>query len=254
MKRAVFLLLLAACTNRDLGDYPSRPGGGGPVTQAPGGATDGGVTDGGDGDAGVLITGRVCIVTDLRTPTVCDGRSIADASKVTVVLGTRSPTAAPTKSGDFTIFAQLGTDLVWRVSGNGFITSVMPFGTDNIIPIVRDGDYLALASGNGTTLPQEGLGSVVARVVNGLAPASGVVATTTLTSSGVAVGALYDTSNADIWGQNASTQTNGIVWFPGVDVTTTGTITLAPPAPAKSVPIQVSVEENSITFVTQDIR
>jgi len=44
------------------------------------------------------------------------------------------------------------------------------------------------------------------------------------------------------------------VWFPGVNVTTTGTITFARPDATKLPPVGVTVEDQAITFVTQDVQ
>src|SRR5512140_3019086 len=74
MKLAV-LALLAACQSGGGDDYPTGPGGGGPIVVGGGGGGAGGdarTSDGGDSDAGVELTGRVCILKDLRQPTVCD--------------------------------------------------------------------------------------------------------------------------------------------------------------------------------------
>ena len=116
MTRAALLVLLAACT-ASTNDFPTRPGGPTTIVTSPGspGTTgDGGVGDGNDGDAGVSITGRVCIVADLRSPTICDTRPQADASIVKVSIGGRTPAVPPAKTGEFTILVPLGTDLVWH--------------------------------------------------------------------------------------------------------------------------------------------
>lgn len=251
MTRAVLAVLLAACSSNAGGDYPTRPGGGGPVGGGGGGSADAGAGDGGAGDAGVLVAGRVCIIKDLRHLTDCD--TAKDASVVSVTLGTRSPTTAPARTGEFTIVAPLGTDLVWRAKATNFVTSVMPFGTDNVLPIVPDALYTELLSQNSVTLLPEGQGSVVVRVVTGTAPAAGVTGTTTLVSNNVIP--RYDEANSAIdWGLVGPTQTAGELWFPGVDVTTTPARITLTPSTGTPVTVSVSVEDQAITFLTQDVQ
>jgi hypothetical protein len=216
------------------------------VVDGPG--RDAGIADGGN-DGGVLIAGRVCIVKDLRTPTVCD--TTKDASAVKVTLGTRTPTAAPARTGEFTIVAPLGAP-VWHATGVNFISSVMPFGPDNTIPIVPDELYLlSLLPSNNVTLQAEGQGSVVVRVVSGVAPVANVTATTSLVSNNTIP--LYDARDALIWSTTGPTLTNGALWFPGVDVTTAPARITVTPQGGTAVSTEVNVEDQAITFVTQDL-
>jgi hypothetical protein len=252
MKRAALIALLTACTASS-NDFPPRPGGGGGgVVSGGGGGTtgDGGVGDGGDGDAGVSVTGRVCILKDLRQPTLCDTNQ--DASKVSVSIGGRTPVSPPTRTGEFSIFAPLGTDLVWHATGTNFARTAMPFGTDNLVPIVPDALYNDLLLQNIGALLQEGQGSVVVRAVTGAVPATGVSATTTLVSGNVVPRFDADTSATD-WREVGPTESHGVLWFPGVQTTTTPariTLTRAPGSPAV---VSVNVEEATISFLTRDV-
>lgn len=212
-------------------------------------AGDAGVVGGGD-DAGVLVTGRVCIVQDLRTPIACD--TTRDASSVKVTLGTRTPAAAPAKTGEFTILAPLGTDLVWHATGLNFVPSVMPFGTDNTIPIVPDTLYTEMQSMNSVTILAETQGSVLARVVSGVSPVANVAATSTLVSDNAIP--LYDTKDGLIWSVTGPTLANGTIWFPGVNVTTTAARITFTPQGGTPVTAPVNVEDQAITFITQDIQ
>ena len=252
MKRAALIALLAACTASS-SDYPTRPGGGGGVIVGGGGGGttgDGGVSDGADRDAGVAVAGRVCIIKDLRQLTTCD--TTKDASGVKVSIGGRTPASPPAKTGEFTIFAPLGTDLVWHASGTAFETSAMPFGTDNIIPIVPDTVYTELLNLNMASVAPQGQGSVVVRVVSGAQPASGVAAVSTLISGNAIP--LYDAdASATDWREVGPTQTAGVVWFPGVQVTTTAARITLSRTGGTSVPVAVNVEDQTITFVTQDV-
>jgi hypothetical protein len=248
MKRAALALVLAACSS-SINDFPPLPEGG-PLggTSGGGGTTgDAGIADGGS-DGGVLIAGRVCIVKDLRTPTVCD--TTKDASTVKVTLGTRTPTAAPARTGEFTIIAPLGAP-VWHATGLNFVSSVMPFGPDSTIPIVPDTLYLEMLSRNGVTLLAEGQGSVLVRVVNGIAPVANVTATTSLVSNNTIP--LYDTKDALIWSTTGPTLASGALWFPGVNVTTAPTRITVTRQGGVAVSTEVNVEDQAITFVTQDL-
>jgi hypothetical protein len=256
MKRAALALalVLVACS-QSANDFPSHPGGAGPGGSS--GGNPGGIVDGGidgilvdAGDAGVPISGRVCIVKDLRTPAVCD--TTKDASVVKVTLGTRTPTAAPAKTGEFTIIAELGTALVWHATGTNFVPSVMPYGITNVIPIVPDLFYQDLQNSNAVATLPEGQGAVLARVVTGTSPAAGVNATSTLISGNEP---LFDANDPQIWGTIGPTKADGAIWFAGVNVTTAATITFTRPGPPVSAPVTapVTVEDQSITFITQDV-
>jgi hypothetical protein len=255
MTRAALALVLVACSTGGSNDFPTRPGGGGIGVVVGGGggsggtAGDAGVVGGGD-DAGVLVTGRVCIVKDLRTPITCD--TTKDASIVKVTLGTRTPAVAPAKTGEFTILAQLSTDLVWHATGLNFVPSVMPFGTDHTIPIVPDTLYTEMQSMNNLTILAEGQGSVLARVVSGVSPVANVAATSTLVSGNVIP--LYDTKDGLIWSVTGPTLANGALWFPGVNVTTTPARITFTPQGGAPVSMLVGVEDQAITFVTRDVQ
>src|SRR5262245_20740510 len=100
MKLALLALGLVAACRSGAADYPIGPGGSGGGRGSGADAGLGDVADA-DGDAGVQITGRVCVISDLRKPTVCDG---GNADKLTVSIGT-TRTATPNARGDFTITA-----------------------------------------------------------------------------------------------------------------------------------------------------
>jgi hypothetical protein len=251
MKRAALALVLAACSASS-NDFPPLPEGGPPGGNAAGGG--GTVRDGGiDGatDGGVLISGRVCVVRDLSNPTDCDPN--ADASRVTVVLGTRRPTVGPDRTGAFLIAAPAGSP-VWRATGRTFVSSVMPFGTETTIPIVPDTLYTDVLNASGATILPAGQGSVLARVVSGVSPAANVQAATTLTSNSITAVPLYATRNGLVWTTTGPTLASGTVWFPGVDVTAAPARITFQPQGSAGVSSQVNVEEQAITFITQDIQ
>jgi hypothetical protein len=262
MKLAMLLVVfVTACQSGGGDDYPIGPGGGGGGIVSVGGggsgSVDAGAGDaGGDGDSGVPITGRVCLLTDLRKLTTC---SATGAKGLAVLLGTRT-VAIDHDDGTFTIAAPLGTDLTWHVKSSqdqNIITSAMPFGADNTIPVVRTALYQDLLNANGVmVLDQQG--SVVVRVVSGVTPVANVKATSSVASSVT----LYDTGNTSTdrrldWNDSPTGGTGpaGAVWFPDVPLAvrppTLTTITLTPQS-GTSVFTPVAVENQTITFVTKN--
>jgi hypothetical protein len=254
MKLAL-LVLVAACHSNAGDDYPIGPGGDGPsVGSHPGGggAGDGGTGDGGagDGDAGAPLQGRVCLLTDLRQIGNLARCATTGAGGLSVTLGTRSATTAG--DGRFTIFAPLGAGFTWHVTGLNAITrSAMPFGTDNTIPAISETRYNDLVLLNGAEVTDL-QGSIVVRVVSGAAAVPGITAATNDATGAT----LYDSpSSAENWAPNA-TDAAGIAWLPGVNV----------PVPARPVSVvlkqltttvatlSVAVEDQTITFVTQDLQ
>jgi hypothetical protein len=247
MKLAL-LVLVAAC-HAGTDDYPIGPGAGGGGTSGGGDAgVAGDAADGGDGDAGVLITGRVCVISDLRHPTVCNG---GDATGLTVSIGT-TRTATPNARGDFTISAPLGS-FTWRVSGTNFNTSLVPVGGDNTLPVISDQLYLEMLGVNHVTRPAELVGSIVVRVVSGTAAVANVTAVSNPATADLA---FYDDNDVLDWRSDLlGTGPNGVVWLPDVPLTTAtavATVRLTPPVGA-IVNAQVIVEDQAITFVTTEL-
>jgi hypothetical protein len=243
---ALALALVAACrANPD--DYPLGPGGNG---GGGGGGADGGLGDAGDaadGDAGVQISGRVCLITDLQHPTVCNGGNV---NLVTVSIGT-TRTATPDVRGDFTINAPLGPFL-WRVSGRDINTSIVPVGGDNTLPVIDGQLYVEMLASNHVTRPAEGASSTVVRVVRGTAAVAGVTATSVPATADLP---LYDNNDVLIWrSDNLGTGANGVVWLPDLPLGTTPsvTVTLTPPQGAV-VRTTATLEDQAITFLTVEL-
>jgi hypothetical protein len=256
MKLAVLVLVLvAACRAGGGDDYPTGPGGGGVVIGGGGSGHggDAGTGDGGDGDGGIPLSGRVCLLNDLRKigdATACATKG-ASGLVVTLGIGTgpgaRSATTAD--DGSFSITAPLGAGFTWHVTGRQIITSAMPFGTDNTIPAVGDTQYTELLGSNSVLL-QDQQGSIFVRVVSGTTPVSGVAATSNPAANNLA---FYDSNDPLRW-DTIHTESFGIAWFPGVPVLPApATVVLSPPG-ASAVTISATVENQAITFVTRDLR
>jgi hypothetical protein len=261
MKLAI-LLALAACQSGGGDDFPVGGGGGGPIGIGggnPGAGGDAGTGDAGDGDAGIPITGRVCVLSDLRKPSVCDDTK--DASNLVLTLGAHAPVAL-TKLGEFSFAAELGTDLTWRVTGHlgttadvTIVPTVMAYGTENIVPVITADDYTNELNNTHVLLADQE-GSVVVRVVSGVKPAAGIGATTTRpTTNGET---FYDGSAKLSWNPDTVTGVLGVVWFPDVPLAntppTTALLGLVVPARATPVTASALVENGAITFVTKDIQ
>lgn len=236
------MLMLAACQGGGGDDYPIiAQGDDGPITPT----IDAPMADAsGDAIAG-MINGRVCLMTDWRTPTM--GCATTGAAGITVLLGTSSATT--NVDGSFSISMPSGTGLVWRVGSVDVVQTVMPFAsTDLIIPAmlgVRWDDFLL---DNGVIL-NVAEGSIMLRVIGGGAPVSGVTASA---SPAAGYAPFYDGINATIWDQDA-TNVRGMVWIAGAPSGASTTVSLLAPAAASSVDVGLPVESQSITFATVEI-
>jgi len=259
MKRALLVALLAACQAGASDGYPSRPGGIGPILIGPGttrdaGIGDGDLGDGGDNDGGVPVAGRVCVVSDMRKPTACIDPG---AAGLTVSLGTGRGTT--NMDGTFRFVAPLGSGFTWHVTGPGFIPSVMPFGTDNTIPVLTETTYMGLLINNDGQVLDEDHGSIVVRVVSGTAAVAGVTATVSPLADSLTY---YDNgapNSSTVWNTNA-TQTFGVVWVPSAPLPTpqlpgptTVTLTKVDGTTTRTAKATATVESRSITFVTQTL-
>jgi hypothetical protein len=247
MKLALLVLVAACRAGAD--DYPIGPGAEGSGISNRGDAGTGDALDAPDGDGGVQITGRVCLVTDLRDPTACADTQVV--RNVTVSIGA-TRTAIPNERGDFTISAPLGP-FVWRVSGRDVITSIVPFGADTRLPVIDAELYTEMLSVNRVMRPAELVTSIVLRVLSGTTAVANVTAVSNPATADLA---FYDDDDVLDWrSDRLGTGPKGVVWLPDIPLTTTtatATVTLTPPQGA-IVNTQVTVEDQAITFVTIEL-
>jgi len=228
------VLVLVACHPGSDDAYPVIPqGDDSPITPRP----DAPRADA-SGDAATTISGRVCVISDLRNLTSC---TTADASGISVELSSGSATTIA--DGSFTIAAAVGSNLTWSVTGTGYVQTVMPLGTIHLLPLVPTVVYQQLLLDNGV-IQVAGEGSVVARVVRNDAPAVGVTATVTPPSQ---YGPLYDGASGVIWDQDM-TAAAGVVWIPDV-LQGAASLTLTAPS-ATPVTVSVPTLDQAITFAT----
>jgi hypothetical protein len=235
MRLAWALLVVAGCQT-DHPDYPINPGGG------IGTGSGGGVRDANEdsGDGGPKLIGKVCIMTDLRRLDLC---TTAGASGLLVTVGTKTTTTDV--AGNFAIDTPAGSNLVWHVSGNAIVTSVIPFSADTTLHAIDATTYTDLLNANGVLL-QAQQGSILVRVEKAGAALTGAKASVTPVSPNAT---FYDAASATIWNQNA-TGARGMAWLPGTDI---GTLTLRMTPPVGSaIAIGELVEDQALTFVTID--
>src|SRR3954471_10398692 len=109
--RTWLVLLLAACNSGGGDDYAISPGGGG--VNPTGGIIPLIDASTGDGDA-QTTQGRVCIISDLRTPT--SGCKDTGGVGLTVTVGTVTAMTT-TNDGQFQIGHPTGDFLTWHVKG-----------------------------------------------------------------------------------------------------------------------------------------
>ncbi len=239
MRLAVVALLLIGC--KEPKDFDPVGGGG------PGGVT--GLTDAprdSETDAptdATLVTGRVCVVQDLRKLTVCDA---TNADDITVQIGTAQATTA-TANGTFMIDLPSGTGLTWNVSHPDFMTAISQLGTSFTLNTIRTTDYANLLSDNGIILTGGQSSSVVVQVLDtNDAP---LVGATAATSPGAQFQTRYDGNSAATWDQD-STGAFGVAWLPGTTGTSTQ-LTVTPPSGGGSpVTLTIPLVPDAITFAT----
>jgi hypothetical protein len=226
MRLAVSLALLAglgAC-NRDVERFPIGPGTGG-------GGSNGTMPDSpyADGNgSGSMMTGRVCLINDARTPTTC---ASSGADGLTVALGTATATTAG--DGSFMIASPSGTGLVWRVTGTAIYSAAMQVTTTATIPAISLSIFEDMIATN-QAIAGDGTGSVIARfTTNG----SGVSNLEAATSPEPVGQYYYDGPNALTWDTTA-TSSFGVVWVPAlIPGFTTLNVSGPPDASIPSIPV-----------------
>jgi hypothetical protein len=237
--RAVFAVaLLAGCQN--LHDpNPITPGG----PAGPGSNTTEIDAREDIGDGGTELGGRVCLVTDLRSPS--SGCATSGADNITVTLGTK--TTLTNQDGTFTIEAPTGSNLVWHAAREDLITSAVSFSTDFTIPAITIDDYAELLGGNGVLLTP-GQGSLIIRVVQAASLLAGATATVNPVSQ---FAPFYDGNSASSWDRD-TTDVRGTIWITGASAGAT-VVAITPSVGATPVSNTFLVEDSAITFATVEI-
>lgn len=234
MRLAVVAVLLIGCQKFE--DFqPLGSGGGGGVSGRPDAVSDS-ETDG----PMAVVTGRVCVVQDLRKLTACDA---TNADDIGVDIGTAHANTGP--DGTFMIDLPAGTGLTWKVAHPDYITAISQFGTSLTLNTIRATNFADLLSDNGVILTSGQSSSVVVQVLGrNSAP---LVGATAVTSPVAQFQTRYDGSSAAIWDQD-STGAFGVAWLPGTTGTSTA-LTVTPPT-GSPVTLTLPLVPDAITFAT----
>ena len=231
-------IILAACKQGGGGDYPINPGGDDVGDFFP--QPDGPPADQALGDANAMITGRVCLLGDVRVPASC---AATGAGGITVVLGTASATTAD--DGMFSLVSPGGTNLVWLAGAAGLVTSVVPVSTSNILPVLTAADYDDMLATNGVILNAD-QSSIILYVRDATGPLAGAGVTV---SPPATFPSMHDTANKSVW-VAGDTGTIGVSWTPGVNTLPgVASVTVGPPAGAAQ-QFTLPVQDGTITFAT----
>jgi len=258
MKRALVILVVAACQASSGGgdDYQIGPGGKSPLI--PGDPTGDGGVDG--GDAGVLISRRVCLLTDLRDIGKAASCSGTLAGGLTVLLDGKTATTKTAMNGAFQIEAPVSSTSTWRVSrddttsGVPLMITLTPYSSELLIPAITSDRYDDLKGGSGITFGTD-TGSMIVLVRQGT-PAVPAQNITAVGPADQTQDVQYDDANsAENW-NTVSTGPAGLVWVPAVPVAAGSarlTTVVLQRAGATVGSVTATVADQSITFVTQGV-
>jgi hypothetical protein len=227
MKRlALFaFVLLGACASSGE-DYPVTTQGGGVA---------------GGGSSPSTLTGRVCLVNDARSLSTC---ADTGAAGLNVAIGNATATTAA--NGEFVMNTPSGANTsTISVTGTGIVPSNQALTANAQIPVISQQlfDQMVAATGITTTA---GTGSIMATVVRGGEPVSGVTAVATPSP---AFGPFFDGTSPTAWTLDP-TGTMGVVWFPGAAVNAPVNVTFTDPSSQTETTVGgVQVVDGGVTFV-----
>jgi len=234
MKALVATLVLVVGCGRDVEMYPVNPGGGGGTSGT--GTPDAAVTP----DGSSTIIGRVCLISDARSPTSC---ASSGADTLTVTLG--SSTATPAADGTFSIARPSGSGLVWRVSGTDIVGAAMEQASGTTIPTISAALYTDMTMTN-QAVNNNGTGAIIAQLTHGGAALANATALPSPLPDG---NVYYDGISAIVWSLDA-TGSYGVVWVPGM---TPGTAQLTINGSAQGTVTGIPVYADTVTFVPAEI-
>jgi hypothetical protein len=234
----ICVLLAVACSPAST-DYPVGvgPGGGG---GGGGGHADSGVGSGSGSGSG-SITGRVCLLTDVRDFSSC---ATTGADGITVAL---SGVAAVTTiaDGTFVIERPSGSDPVWSLTGTAIVPSTIGFGASTTIPAISTDAFTTLADNNGVVV-DPAQGSILGEILAGSDAA--VLATVTTTSPGE-YPTFYSSATDTFDWPGTLTDTFGTFWMAGMTPGSAAMTFMADGGLPETGPT-LSVGSGSVTFVT----
>ncbi|MBL9014884.1 MAG: hypothetical protein JNL83_11945 [Myxococcales bacterium] len=238
MRHAWLWLALVACKQGTGDDYPINPGGDDtgdfhPMNDAP--LADQSLTD-----SGGMITGRVCLLADVRVPASC---AATGAGNIAVTLGAAGAMTAD--DGMFSLVSPGGTGLVWSIGRADLVPSVVPVTTSNILPIMTSVDYDDMLTTNGVIL-NAGEGALVVHVRDAAGPLAGAGVTVTPSAT---YPAMHDTATKTVW-VAGNTGPLGVSWTPGISsLQSTASVTVTPPTGAAQ-QLVLPIRDGAITFAS----
>jgi hypothetical protein len=244
MRSVLCLALAVACspasTNYPVGIGPGGPGGGDDDSGSP----DAG-SGSGSGSGSGPISGRVCLLTDVRDFTSC---ATTGADGITVALP--GVTAVTTiADGTFVIQRPTGSDLVWSLTGTLIMPSTIGFGASATIPAISTDAFNTLAANNSVVVdPDQGsiLGEIFADTGSDDVPAD--LATTTSNPVGEYTTFYSSATDKDDW-PGVATDTLGTFWIAGMTPGSAAMTFTADGGFPETGPT-LAVGSGSVTFVT----
>jgi hypothetical protein len=236
MRHAWILIALAACKQGTGDDYPINPGGDDIGDFHP--PIDASSSDQSLGDGSAMLTGRVCLLADLRAPNACANTG---AGNITVQLGTVTTLTAD--DGMFSLIPPSGTNLTWRAGAADLVTSVVPLSASNILPIITADSYDDLLTTNGVIL-NSGQGSVVLFVRDAVGALSGAAVALAPTATYLPK---HDTANKSVW-VDGNTGPAGVSWTAGANAGAVN-VTVTPPS-GTAQQFTLPIADGAITYTT----
>lgn len=236
MRHAWILVALAAC-KQGAGDYPINTGGDDTGDFHP--QVDAPMADQSLGDGSAMISGRVCVLDDVRQPTVCRGTG---AANITVKLGTVMTTTSD--DGSFSLISPGGTNLTWGVTAANLVPAVVPLTASNVLHAIPTTLYEDMLVTN-SVVAGAGEGAVVVFVRDQNGPVEDAAVTATPASA--TYDPLFDTGDELTW-VAGDTGPLGVSWIPGLSA---GTVRVTvTPASGSAQSFDAPIVGGAVTFTT----
>lgn len=241
-------ILAAACAAED---PPTGPGGGGGGGGGTGGSPDGGSF--GDGGSGTGISGRLCIVDDVRIPELCP--TVSGIGGVPIEVNGVTTTSAD--NGSFSVASPGGSIAKLRIAfgDDGYRDVVVPIGLSNgtasglKLPLIRETTWQSLLT-RASAIEPDNSASIASYFVRGDFAVTGVEVQA---PAGSTTFPIYDRPNdpPDDWAAGALTGPRGAAIMVGVPASNPDVSFLViPPDGAPLTTAGVPVEADALTFVT----
>lgn len=240
---------IAACATDQGGDRPEVNGGGAAVGGTTNG-TGGGGSGTGSGSGSTLVSGRVCLASDLRVTGGCATPAGAGIAVTSLATGATTTTD---QNGAFSLqTGSVGSSVLQIGAGSQLtvptITRVTVPGSQVNVPVVNANDLTQLETGLGTVLP-DGMGMTALHLVD--SNGAGALGYTITPPPGTTGGPFYDDQTAVGFANGGTTGAQGTALLFGVPA---GNFDIAfGNGQSQGVFTGVPVFPGSLTFVTSTI-